>query len=190
MLLQHGRIAVAFVSDVDGVYQHELESWFSFLRRADASQTTAIFCVAFTCLGFPPAQIHLVSFEQLRCLASLCFFLFRANFLGHGGLMASAFGALTNDIWTSDKASIRPCDFKAQVDHSRSHLHSCLSPIDGVRARLACGCTAKSANCFAENPVAFTTLRASPAFPRWHACLHHALLCIHLDAFLRARGQQ
>lgn len=39
----------------------------------------------------------------------------RGNFLGHGGLMASAFGALTTDLWTSDKASIRPTKFKQQV---------------------------------------------------------------------------
>lgn len=34
--------------------------------------------------------------------------------------MASAFGALTTDIWTSEKASIRPDDFKQQVKQSMS----------------------------------------------------------------------
>lgn len=43
---------------------------------------------------------------------------FRANFLGHKGLMATAFGALANEMWRTDKASIRPADFKAQVSAS------------------------------------------------------------------------
>ncbi|CAM9411507.1 unnamed protein product [Ectocarpus sp. 12 AP-2014] len=42
----------------------------------------------------------------------------RGNFLGHKGLMASAFGSLANDMWRSDKASLRPVDFKAQVGES------------------------------------------------------------------------
>ncbi|CAM9846880.1 unnamed protein product [Ectocarpus fasciculatus] len=32
--------------------------------------------------------------------------------------MASAFGSLANDMWRSDKASLRPCDFKTQVGES------------------------------------------------------------------------
>ncbi|CAM9205743.1 unnamed protein product [Ectocarpus sp. 12 AP-2014] len=39
------------------------------------------------------------------------------NFLGHKGLMASAFGSLANDMWRSDKASLRPVDFKTQARH-------------------------------------------------------------------------
>ncbi|CAM9270891.1 unnamed protein product, partial [Hapterophycus canaliculatus] len=38
-----------------------------------------------------------------------------ANFLGHKGLMASAFGALANEMWRSDRAFIRPAGFKTQV---------------------------------------------------------------------------
>ncbi|CAM9827330.1 unnamed protein product [Ectocarpus sp. 4 AP-2014] len=42
----------------------------------------------------------------------------RGNFLGHKGLMASAFGSLAIDVWRSDKASLRPADFKTQVGES------------------------------------------------------------------------
>ncbi|CAM9900461.1 unnamed protein product [Pylaiella littoralis] len=41
-----------------------------------------------------------------------------SNFLGHKGLMATAFGALANEMWRSERASIRPDDFKRQVGES------------------------------------------------------------------------